>query len=96
MYGSIVAWRLKPGALAQDTADIRGTFVPALTQQPGFQRVSLLRTGEDALTSVIVYDTREHAEEAFPRLAALVRDTIGSLVEDMQRSAGEVVLEQGS
>lgn len=94
LYGSIVTWQFKPGTYDQVSSEIRERFVPALTQQPGFRSLSIIRTGEDAVTTIIVYDSQEHAESSFPLMATMVRERIGSQIADMQRSAGEVVSEE--
>ena len=94
MYGSVVAWQFKPGSHEQVLRSMRDIFLPALSKQPGFRRVSLIQTGENAMTSVIVYDSQEEADPAFTRMADLVREHLGSMVEGMQRSAGQVVLEE--
>ena len=94
MYGSIVTWQFTSGTYDQVSGEIRERFVPALTQQPGFRSLSIIKTGEDAVTSIIVYDSQEHAESSFPLMAAMVRERIGSQIAGMQRSAGEVVAEE--
>ncbi len=76
-YARAGFYTAKPGALDDLLVKAEAELVPQTRQQPGFLRYFTVRTGDDALASVTVWQSKEQAEQAVERLSGWVRTTLG-------------------
>jgi hypothetical protein len=67
-------------------------LVPQTRQQPGFLRYFTVRTGEDALVSVTIWQGKEQAEQAAERLSGWVRTELGPSLVNVENHVGEMVV----
>lgn len=72
MYAHINIWRLnEQGSSTDDTAAREiGT---ALSREPGFHSYTLVRTADDEVVAITLFDTAQHLVAATDSLADLVR-----------------------
>ncbi|MGI8690207.1 MAG: antibiotic biosynthesis monooxygenase family protein [Thermomicrobiales bacterium] len=81
-YARIGMYTVKPGTLDAILEKAEAELVPQTRQQTGFRRYFTIRTGEDSLVSLTVWEDKEQAEQAAERLSGWVRAEVGpSLVK---------------
>jgi heme-degrading monooxygenase HmoA len=91
IYAHINIWPLNErGGSTDDTAAREiGT---QLSQQPGFQSYTVVRTAEDEVVVMTVFDTREQLESAVHALAKFVHQRVAPLqAGEPKRRAGDVI-----
>jgi heme-degrading monooxygenase HmoA len=91
-YARIGLYTTKPGTLDSILEKAEAELVPQTRQQPGFRRYFTVRTGEDSLVSVTVWDGKEQAEQAAERLSAWVRAELGPSLVAVENHVGEMVI----
>lgn len=92
MHAAITHLRLKPGAWEEYLAATRTKGVPAFQAKLGFRHLTHVRTGEDRVTTISAWESRESYEAALAAVADLFQGSVGHLLaEPPQRVGGEVV-----
>ena len=91
-YESIDQARI--GELVKKTDE---TFLPSLTELPGFSGYSLLEAGDGVLSSISYFDTPEHADES-TRLASnwVLEQKLETVLTAPKITSGEVVVHKAS
>lgn len=89
-YARIGMYTVKPGTL--DAILKKAELVPQTQQQPGFRRYFTIRTGEDSLFSLTVWEDKEQAEQAAERLSGWVRAEMGPSLVKVDNHVGEMVV----
>jgi hypothetical protein len=74
------------------------TFLPSLTELPGFSGYSLLEAGDGVLSSISYFDTSEHADESTRLASNWVREQkLEKVLPNAPKiTSGEVVLHKVS
>jgi hypothetical protein len=74
------------------------TFLPSLTELPGFSGYSLLEAGDGVLSSISYFDTSEHADESTRVASNWVREQkLEKVLPNAPKiTSGEVVLHKTS
>ena len=74
------------------------TFLPSLTELPGFSGYSLLEAGDGVLSSISYFDTSEHADESTRIASNWVREQkLEKVLPNAPKvTSGEVVLHKTS
>lgn len=93
MYASIITWTFKPGTEGQKIRASAKALEPTMRQIEGLQHYYLLRTGDVTYATVLLYDSREHAEVGLATLTPAARHQLGDIIENMGRQSGEVEAE---
>lgn len=91
MYAHINIWRLNErGSSTDDTAAREiGT---ELSKQPGFYSYTLVRTGDDEVVAITLFDTAQHLVTATENVADLVRARVSPLAAGApERRHGDVL-----
>ena len=91
-YARVGFYTVKPGTLDGILQKAEAELVPRTQQQPGFLRYFTVRTGEDSLVSVTVWDDKEQAEQASERLSGWVRTEMGPSLITVDNHIGEMVV----
>ncbi len=68
-YARIGMYTVKPGTLDALLKKAEAELAPMTLQQPGFRRLLAVRTGEDSLVTLTVWEDKEQAEQAAERLS---------------------------
>ena len=91
MYAHVNIWRLNDaGASSDDT--VAREVAGRLRAQPGFRAYTLVRTGEQEVVAVTVFDSEDRLEAALRTVADVVRDRIGPLTAGPpERRRGDVL-----
>ncbi len=89
-YARIGMYTVKPGTLDAILKKAEAELVPQTRQQPGFRRYLAVRTGEDTLVSLTVWEDKEQAEQAAERLSGWVRAEMGSAALTVENHVGEI------
>ena len=90
MYASIITWTFKPGTDPQRVRDGAKALETTMRQVVGLRSYYLARTGDDTYASILLYDTREHAEAGLATLTPAARQQLGEIIANMERQSGEV------
>lgn len=93
MYASIVTWTFKPGTESPKVRDGAKALVPTMRHIVGLRRYYLVRTGDATYATILLYDTREHAEAGLAALTPAARQQFGVVIANMERQSGEVEAE---
>jgi len=91
-YARIGMYTVKPGTLDAILKKAEAELVPQTQQQPGFRRYFTIRTGEDSLVSVTVWEDKAQAEQAAERLSGWVRAEMGSSLVKAENHVGEITI----
>ena len=62
MYAVAVAVKVEPGREAEARGMLESTIVPQVKQNPGFVSGTWMQAPEGMGYSIVVFDTKEHAE----------------------------------
>ena len=89
-YARIGMYTVKPGTLDAILNKAEAEIVPMTRQQPGFRRYFTIRTGEDSLFSLTVWEDKEQAEQAAERLSSWVRAEMGPSLVKVENHVGEI------
>ena len=91
MYAHINIWRLnEQGSSTDDTAarEIGGQ----LSKHPGFHSYTVVRTADDEVVVVTIFDTRDELESGVTAIADFARQRLAALqAAPPQRRAGDVL-----
>jgi heme-degrading monooxygenase HmoA len=91
MFATIRRYQGKKGTLDAAIERVQHEFVPLLTSQPGFVSYTAIHTGNDAVTSVSVFRSREAAEAANTVAAEWVKKNLAEYVGAPETTWGDVV-----
>jgi hypothetical protein len=91
-YARVGLYTVKPGTLDDILTKAEAELVPQTRQQPGFLRYFTVRTGEDSLVSVTVWQNKEQAVRAAERLSGWVRTEMGPSLTNVENHVGEMVV----
>ncbi|MDQ2786541.1 MAG: antibiotic biosynthesis monooxygenase [Chloroflexota bacterium] len=91
-YARIGMYTVKPGTLDAILTKAEAELVPQTRQQPGFRRYFSVRTGEDSLVSVTIWEDKEQAEQAAERLSGWVRAEMGPSLVKVENQVGELTV----
>ena len=73
------------------------TFLPSLTELPGFSGYSLLEAGNGVMSSISYFDTQEHADESTRLASNWVREQkLETVLNAPKITSGEVVVHKVS
>jgi hypothetical protein len=73
------------------------TFLPSLTELPGFSGYSLIEAGNGVLSSISYFDTSEHADESTRLASNWVREQkLETVLNAPKITSGEVVVHKVS
>jgi hypothetical protein len=76
---------------------VRETFLPVISEIPGFVAYYLVDAGGGVIISTSVFQDKAGAEESNRRAAAVVRESLASLLPNPpQVTAGEVVVHKST
>jgi hypothetical protein len=76
---------------------VRETFLPIISEIPGFVAYYLVDAGGGVVISTSVFQDKAGAEESNRRAAAVVRESLASLLPNPpQITAGEVVVHKAT
>jgi hypothetical protein len=95
-YAHVNIWHLnEAGASPDDTA--AHEIGAALSGRPGFRSYTLVRTGQQEVVAVSVFDSQEQLEEAMHAIAPLVHKRVTPLATGgPERRQGEVLYHHGA
>ena len=91
----VSVWRFQPGTTGRVLAEAERHLLPLFRRQPGFIAHQLISTGDDEVTAVSTWDSREGAERSVQLAAAWVAEQVGDLVVSVETRFGEVVVDHG-
>lgn len=91
MFATIRRYQGKKGTIDEAGQRVQHELVPVLTSQPGFVSYTAVHTGNDAVTSVSVFRTREAAEAANRVAAEWVKQNLADHVGAPEVSWGDVI-----
>jgi heme-degrading monooxygenase HmoA len=91
MFATIRKYQGKPGTIDHVAEQVQHEFVPLLSAQPGFVSYNAIHTGNDAVTSISVFQDRAAAEAANKVAADWVKQHIAPQVGSADVSWGDVV-----
>ncbi len=91
-YARIGMYTAKPGTLDAILKKAETELVPQTRQQPGFRRYFTIRTGEDSLFSLTVWEDKAQAEQAAERLSGWVRAEMGPSLIKVENHVGEITI----
>ena len=93
-YGRIGFYTLKPGSLDPLIEKAREVMPAPITQQPGFMRYAVLRSGPEEITSLSVWESREQAEASAKHLVGWMHDNSSSEVTSADNLFGETIVSE--
>jgi hypothetical protein len=91
-YARVGLYTVKSGTLDDILTRAEAELVPQTRQQPGFLRYFTVRTGEDSLVSVTVWQTEGQAERAAERLFGWVHTEMGPSLVNVENHVGELII----
>jgi hypothetical protein len=93
MFTIVRKFRLARGSADEVTRRVRDSFVPLLTELPGFRQYYLIESEPDVLVSIRVFDSAEEALSSNEIAANWMRDNVLEYVKGMPEvMAGGVVV----
>lgn len=93
MYASIAVWTFRTRPSDEIIRQTEREAIDPFSKLPGFVAYYAVRTGELEITTLHVWDTRRHAEEAIRHVAPALQQVIGEhLAGPPARSGGDVVV----
>jgi len=90
MYFSIRQYRTN--SADELTRRVKESFVPLISQAPGFISYHCINAGDGMYVSVSVFDTQAHAEESNQMAAEWLKKNDGLVLGPPNITAGEVVV----
>lgn len=93
MYATVIQVTAKPGSWAKSHESYLQTLAPLERAQAGFIRGFGVRIGDDVVLNLSLWESKADANKAHAVLDPKARETLGELLADMTRYAGEVVAE---
>ena len=97
MYASIRKAKANPGAVAEISRRIQESFLPIISQVPGFKAYYAVDLGGDMLATVSIFANRAGAEESGRRAADWVqRDLAPLMASPLEIMTGEVIAHQAA
>jgi len=91
MFATIRKYQGKKGTIDEAGQRVQHEFVPLMTAQPGFVSYTAVHTGNDAVTSVSVFRTREAAEAANRVATEWVKKNLADYIGAPEVTSGDVV-----
>jgi hypothetical protein len=78
------------------TKKVNEALIPSLSKLPGFSGYYLVEAGQGVMTSISLFDSREHADESTRLAATWVRDEQlqGALPNPPKITFGEVIAQK--
>jgi hypothetical protein len=83
MFTSIRKYRVKPRSAEELARRVRESFVPIVSQMPGFRGYYLLDGGRDVLITISMFDTVDEAAESNAKSADWVRNNVLEFTKGM-------------
>jgi hypothetical protein len=65
-------------------------MLPTFRSQPGFVGYGLIKTGEDGVISLSLWQTSEEADAAVQTAATWVRENLAGMVDSVQNYVGDL------
>ena len=84
--------RYKTKSPADITREVQEEFLPLISKSPGFVAYYGIEAGRNVWASVSIFDTQSQAEDSNLLAADWARKTVGPMVEDLDITAGNVVV----
>ena len=97
MYASIRRGKANPGATAEIAQRVKDSFVPIISQVPGFVAYYVVNLGDDMLATVSIFENQAGAEESARRAADWVKQDLAPLMASpLEIMVGEVVVHKAA
>jgi hypothetical protein len=98
MFATIRRYDVDQTRISELVDKTNETFLPSLTELPGFSGYSLIEAGNGVMSSISYFDTSEHADEATRLASNWVREQKleTALPNAPKITSGEVVLHKVS
>ncbi len=94
MYASIRRYVTDPENVEELVGRVRDSFVPLLSEAPGFVSYQVIDAGRGILASVSVFETWEAASQSNEIAADWVRENLALFFYGMpDTTAGEIILQ---
>lgn len=96
MYANVRRHTFKPGKVIEGARQIEQEVVPIISKIPGFLSFYVVHSGEDTITVMGVFETREAAEKAGPQAIAWVNEHLAAIVAGPEEvTNGPVLVHHG-
>ena len=89
-HARVGVYKLLPGTVEEVIRRAQAGMLPTFRSQPGFVGYGLIKTGEDAVISLSLWQTREQADAAVQTAAAWVQENLAEMVDSVQNHVGEL------
>jgi hypothetical protein len=89
-HARVGVYKLQPGTVEEVIRRAQAGMLPTFRSQPGFVGYGLIKTGEDAVISLSLWESHEEAEQAVPIAAAWVRENLAGMVDSVQNHVGDL------
>lgn len=92
MYAAVRLAPVKPGKVEEVGALIRDEFVPMMQEQGGLTNYFLVKSGEDKVITVSVFESEDHAVASNDMARSWAKQRLGELLAGpLQTEEGEVL-----
>ena len=83
MYTTIRTYYVKPGSGSQLKGRIQALVAPLIRGLPGFVGYYLLDVSTDQVTSISIFDSKDHADAASGPTGFWMRDALGDYIRGL-------------
>jgi heme-degrading monooxygenase HmoA len=83
-------YRVKPGVADEIIRRAEADLATIYRNQPGFVAYGIIKTGDDALISLTIWNTPDQAEVAMQAAAAWQKQYVGHMVDSEENHAGDL------
>jgi hypothetical protein len=96
MYATIRRYKITPGSVDKLTKEIQQGFVPIVSKLSGFREYFWVKTPDNQMFSVSIFENKAGAEESVRKASDYVREhnLVSLLPNPPEVIAGEVVVHQ--
>ncbi|MCR4328709.1 MAG: hypothetical protein NUV53_04335 [Patescibacteria group bacterium] len=89
----IVIKKFRSDAVEKTIENARTAFLPVVSKLPGFVDYHVIKSGDDIIVSVLLFNSKEEADASIAVSSQFVKDNdLGSLYQLQELIAGEVVV----
>jgi hypothetical protein len=89
-HARVGVYKLQPGTVEEVIRWAQDGMVPTFRSQPGFVGYGLIKTAEDAVISLSLWQTSEEADAAVQTAATWVRENLAGMVDSVQNYVGDL------
>jgi len=90
-HARVALYQCQPGKADEAISKGQSGMLPTFRSQPGFVGYGLVKTGEDTVLSISVWQSAEQANAAVQVAASWIRENIAELVVSVQNHVGDLV-----